>query len=497
MTKELSFQYSASSVRTTTQYDLGSFQTDALVVFLSEGDVGRGKAAEINKATDGLLSKLIEQGELSGERYQCTSLFEPAGLATPHLLIVGLGKREDVDSGILFRAAAAASRQLAASPRAKVAFVADDYWTDKHVEQAVAGAMSGMIGQDIYRSKKKRTPFKNTIWINTKNDTVQNGGLLGDGVNLARHLVNLSPDDLYPESFADHACAAAGKTGMKIEIWDEEKLTQEGCRGILAVGRGGHRRPRLVLMHYNGRNDSSQPDVSLVGKGVTFDSGGLSLKSPDGMLHMKCDMAGGATMLAAASTIAAMKLPINIVAAIGLVENMTGSAAYKVGDVITARSGTTVEIHNTDAEGRVVLADVLDVVRGLGTKRIIDAATLTGACVVALGLDVAGLFSNNQPLCDHVIQSAHDMGEPVWQLPMFAEYDSQIKSEVADIKNVGNGRWGGAITAAKFLEQFVGDTPWTHIDIAGPAFAEKPRPWIDGGGTGALVRTLISLARSL
>jgi leucyl aminopeptidase len=213
------------------------------------------------------------------------------------------------------------------------------------------------------------------------------------------------------------------------------------------------------------------------------------------MLTMKCDMAGAATMLAAAATIAAMRLPVHLVAVCGLAENMTGPSAYKLGDVITARSGTTIEIHNTDAEGRVVLADVLDVVREMGPKRILDAATLTGACMVALGHDVAGLFANDQRLCDSVVTAAHSVGEGVWQLPMYPEYDDQIKSEVADIKNVGDGRWGGAITAAKFLERFVGGIPWTHIDIAGPAFAEKPRPWIDGGGTGALVRTIVELVR--
>ena len=207
------------------------------------------------------------------------------------------------------------------------------------------------------------------------------------------------------------------------------------------------------------------------------------------------DMSGAAAMLAAITTIASMKLPIHIVAAIGLAENMTGPSAYKLGDVITARSGTTIEIHNTDAEGRLILADVLDVVRGMNPRRIIDVATLTGACVVALGNDVAGLFTNNQAWCDTVATAARAVGEPVWQLPMYAEYDEQIKGEVADIKNVGDGRWGGAITAAKFLERFVGGIPWTHIDIAGPAFAEKPRPWTDGGGTGSMVRTLIELAR--
>ena len=228
---------------------------------------------------------------------------------------------------------------------------------------------------------------------------------------------------------------------------------------------------------------------------MTFDSGGLSLKPSEGMLTMKCDMAGAATMIAAAATIAALRLPVNIVAVCGLVENMTGPSAYKLGDVITSRNGTTIEIHNTDAEGRVVLADVLDVVREIGPKRIIDAATLTGACMVALGHDVAGLFANDQSWCDTVATAARTVGEPVWQLPMYPEYDDQIKSEVADIKNVGDGRWGGAITAAKFLERFVGGIPWTHVDIAGPAFAEKPRPWIDGGGTGTLVRTLVELVR--
>jgi leucyl aminopeptidase len=191
-----------------------------------------------------------------------------------------------------------------------------------------------------------------------------------------------------------------------------------------------------------------------------------------------------------------LKLPVDAVAAVGLVENMTGPAAYKLGDVVTARSGTTIEIHNTDAEGRVVLADVLDVVRGLAPAKMIDLATLTGACMVALGHDTAGLFTNNQACCDALAAAARSAGEPVWQLPMDAEFGEQIKSDVADIKNVGEGRMAGAITAAKFLERFVGDIPWTHVDIAGPAFADKPRPWTDGGGTGFLVRSLVELARA-
>lgn len=355
----------------------------------------------------------------------------------------------------------------------------------------------GMVGQDLHRTDKKRTRFGTTIWAGVSPESLATGMVIADGVNLARRLVNSPPDDLYPETFAEAAAAVAGRTGMEIEIWDEHRLDRERCRAILAVGRGSSRAPRLVKLTYRGPGvPAGPPQVALVGKGVTFDSGGLSLKTPDGMLTMKCDMAGAAAMVAAAATIAALRLPVNLVAVCGLAENMTGPAAYKLGDVITARSGTTIEIHNTDAEGRVVLADVLDVVREMAPQKIIDAATLTGACMVALGHDVAGLFTNDQAWCDQIATAARAVGEPVWQLPMYPEFDEQIRGEVADIKNVGDGRWGGAITAAKFLERFVGGIPWTHVDIAGPAFAEKPRPWIDGGGTGVLVRTLVELAQN-
>jgi len=473
-----------------------AIEADAVVTFLTEGGVGSGAVAEIDATTGGLVSRLVAAGEITGKRYECVPILAAPGLKAGQLVVVGLGTRDEVDAGVLYRAAATASRHLAGRPRAKVVFVADGSWTTRQVEQAVAGAAVGMVGQDLYRAEKKRTRFGSTVWLVAPPEAVARGVVIGEGVNLARRLVNMPPDDLYPQTFSEEAAAVAGRTGMEIEIWDEEQLARERCQAILAVGRGSNRSPRLVILRYRGPGaQADQPDLAFVGKGVTFDSGGLSLKPSDSMLTMKCDMSGGAAVLAAAATIAALKLPVNIVAAIGLVENMTGPAAYKLGDVITARSGTTIEIHNTDAEGRVVLADVLDVVRGYKPKRIIDAATLTGACMVALGHDVAGLFSNDQNCCNDVAEAARAVGEPVWQLPMYADYDDQIRSDVADIKNVGDGRWGGAITAAKFLERFVGGIPWTHVDIAGPAFAEKPRPWTDGGGTGSFVRPLVELAR--
>ncbi|RLS77240.1 MAG: leucyl aminopeptidase [Planctomycetota bacterium] len=476
---------------------------DAVVLFLTEGGIGGGAAAELDRATGGLITRLAAAGEITGKRHECVPLLAAPGLEAGQLLVVGLGKREEVECGVLYRAAATAARHLAGRPRTKVVFVADGWWSARQVEQAVAGAAVGMVGQDLYRAEPRRIRFGATVWTNASPETVRTGATIADGVNLARRLVNTPPDDLYPQSFAEEAAAVAGRTGMEIEIWDEERLRRERCEAMLAVGRGSSRPPRLVILRYRGpgrdagarspRGDA--PDLALVGKGVTFDSGGLSLKPSDSMLSMKCDMAGGAAVLAATATIAALRLPVHVVAAIGLVENMTGPAAYKLGDVITARSGTTIEVHNTDAEGRVVLADVLDVVRELQPRAIVDAATLTGACMVALGQDVAGLFSNDQPWCDTLAAAARAVGEPVWQLPMYADYDEHIKSEVADIKNVGDGRWGGAITAAKFLERFVGGIPWTHVDIAGPAFAEKSRPWTDGGATGAMVRPFVELVR--
>jgi leucyl aminopeptidase len=206
-------------------------------------------------------------------------------------------------------------------------------------------------------------------------------------------------------------------------------------------------------------------------------------------------MAGAATVFGAMEAIARLELPINVIGLAGLVENLISGNSYKVGDVLTARSGKTIEVLNTDAEGRLVLADVLDIAVEHGASKIVDLATLTGACVIALGNDVAGLMTNNQAWCDAVRAAADACGEPAWQLPMFPEFAEDIQSKVADIKNVGEGRWGGAITAAKFLEQFVGETPWVHVDIAGPAFLEKPKPWLDAGGSGAFVRTLVEIAR--
>ncbi len=280
---------------------------------------------------------------------------------------------------------------------------------------------------------------------------------------------------MYPETFADEAREVAREANLEIEIWDQTRLEAERCEALLAVARGSSKPPRLCILKYHGRA-ANKPPIALVGKGVTFDSGGLSIKPTDGMLTMKCDMAGAATVLGILRAAAMAKIEQPLIGLVGLVENLISGDAFKLGDVITARSGKTIEIHNTDAEGRLVLADVLNVALDHHPSHMIDFATLTGACVVALGNDVVGVMSNHESWQKEVLGAAQRAGEYAWPLPMFPFYTEQIAGKVADIKNVGEGRWGGAITAAKFLEEFVAGVPWVHLDIAGPAFLDSAKP---------------------
>jgi leucyl aminopeptidase len=468
---------------------------DAIAVGVYQDAPLAGAAEQIDKALNGAVRGLVERKEFAAAANDTASLLVPVGKAK-QVLLVGLGKREKFDAGAAFRASAAAARALAAKPRATVAFFLDDNWPAEATESGVAGALVGCVGQDLYRAERKRHPFDKILWSSKHSQAITSGRILGEAVNLTRRLVNSPADEIYPETFAARAAEVAKEVGLECEIWDEKRLAAERCGSLLAVAKGSNRPARLVILRYSG-GAKDAPPLAIVGKGVTFDSGGLSLKPTEGMLTMKCDKAGACTMLGAIAAIARLKLPVNVVGIAGLVENMTGPAAMKLGDVLTARNGRTIEVHNTDAEGRLVLADALAVAVDRGASKIVDLATLTGACVVALGTEVAGVMTNDQAWCDAVIAAAGRAGEPLWQLPMYPEvYDELIKSEVADIKNVGEGRWGGAITAAKFLEQFVGQTPWAHLDIAGPAFRDKAKPWCDAGSSGQFVRTLVEVARA-
>lgn len=481
-----------------TTQPLPTIAADWLIVPVLEKGTAAG-LAELDGALGETLSRLQESGDLTGRLAELTRVLDPRGITAQRLLLVGLGQPQSLTPARLHRALMTAVREVCTRPDRAVALAIpalEQFPTPRVVQAATTALVVGSSSQQLYRREPERYPLQSATLVLSSADAAataaaERGRILGEAMNLTRELVNRHPGELYPVSFADRAAQVAAEVGLRCEILDESRLAQERMGSLLGVARGSSRPPRVVVLEHRGC-PAPQADLALVGKGVTFDSGGLSLKPTDSMKTMKCDMAGAATVLAAMSAAARLKLPLNVTGYLGLVENMIGGNAYKLGEVLTARNGVTIEVLNTDAEGRLVLADVLSYAVDRGASRIVDLATLTGSCVVALGEEVSGAFTNDQPWCDEVLQAAAQVGEDVWQMPMFDAYAEQLKSDVADCKNVGT-RWGGAITAAKFLEKFVSDRAWVHLDIAGPAFAESSKPHLEGGGTGALVRTLVEL----
>jgi len=481
---------------------------DWLIVGLPESFELSGPVGALDNALGGQIARLRESQDFTGKAAETLALQGLAGIRAKRVLLLGLGPADKLAGAGLYKALMAAARAVSVKKTERIAVAISPDIFDKTVPAGVpstscfqfaATAMTvGCVGQDLYRAEKKRVPFENVDLLvepgqsaSELTPAVQTGIILGEAINLARELVNQPAKVVYPASFAERAQTLARQHSLHCEVLDKPALEAEKMGSLLAVSSGSDQPPRLVFLEYNAA-PAGTPVVALVGKGVTFDSGGLSIKPTDGMLTMKCDMAGAATVLATMIAVARLKLPVHVMGFMGLVENMTGGSAMKLGDVLTARSGVTIEVQNTDAEGRLVLADVLDYAVSKGADYLIDLATLTGACVVALGEDVVGAMSNNQDWCDKVLAAATAAGEDMWQLPMFGLYDELIKSDVADIRNVG-GRWGGAITAAKFLERFVKEKPWVHLDIAGPAFASSDKPHREGGATGCMVRTLVEI----
>jgi leucyl aminopeptidase len=308
-------------------------------------------------------------------------------------------------------------------------------------------------------------------------------------------MVNEPSNYMTPSQMAEAARKLAQTYGLELTILEREQMQELGMGALLGVNQGSRQSPKFIVLNYKG-SDSSGIDIALLGKGITFDSGGISIKPSDGMEDMKGDMAGGAAVMVAMSVIAQFKPKINVAAIVPAAENMPGGNALKPGDILTAMNGKTIEVVSTDAEGRLTLADALSWAKKQGAKRMVDIATLTGSCRVALGDICSGAFGNNQELIDRVIAAGAEAGERMWPMPMYEEYKEQNKSDVADIKNVG-GRYAGAITAAQFLSEFVGDTPWVHLDIAGTSMAEKERGYLVKGATGVTVRTLVNLVLSL
>lgn len=476
---------------------------DWLIVLVPENFELAGPLGTLDAALSGQIARLRESQDFAGKLAEMVVIPAPAGIGAQRLLLGGLGPADKINEAVLYKAGVTAARAVSAKKTARVAVWAPAFDSAaippaRRVQTLATAFLVGSVGQDLYKSERKRFAFEEVeLLLESATDetllaAARRGTIVGEAINLARELVNLPADVIYPASFAERAAQLAKQHGLGCDVLDKAALEREKMGALLAVSAGSDRPPRLVCLEYNAA-PAGAPLLALVGKGVTFDSGGLSIKPTDGMLTMKCDMAGAATVLATLVAIARLELPVHVVGLMGLVENMTGGAAMKLGDVLKARSGVTIEVQNTDAEGRLVLADVLDYALSRKADYLVDLATLTGACVVALGEDVVGAMTNDQPWCDRVLGAARGVGEDIWQLPMFGLYDELIKSDVADIRNVG-GRWGGAITAAKFLERFVGRKPWVHLDIAGPAFASSDKPHREGGATGCMVRTLVELA---
>ncbi len=487
--------------------DIAKTPADLLVVNLFEGTrTPGGASAAIDRATRGLLSAYLKDGDFKGSLNE-TLLFRPTrGVRAKRILVVGLGKKEEFVLDRARQAAGTAAQRARAIGVTKLVSVTHGAGaggtSPRDAAQAVVegtrlgGYLFAEYKSDVKAAGKPLAQLTLVEWDPAKareiREGARQGNLVADCVNFARDLANRSGSDHPPKFLADAARKMAREVGLKCTVWGPKELRREKMGAILGVGRGSRNEPRLIVLEHRAAGRGAGT-VCVVGKGVTFDSGGISLKPPGKMDEMKFDMSGGAAAMGVARAAALLKPPVNVVSIIPAAENLPGGGAYKPGDVLTSAAGVTIEVLNTDAEGRLVLADALHHATRLKPDAIIDLATLTGACVVALGTHATGLMTNRAELAARVKASGEATHERVWELPMFPEYAEDIKSEVADIKNIGKAGEAGPIAGGVFLQKFVGDVPWVHLDIAGTAWTTRKRPYAPKGSTGVGVRLLTHL----
>lgn len=480
-----------------------TLSVDWLLIVTPDVDALPADLSDLNGQLGGRLQSVLERGEFAGDHAQTLALRQLQEIEPVNLLLIGAGAVDQLSPERLRRALLTGMRRVnqQEDQTAAVLFcdaVSGSFSAGQLVELAADCATVASTDAGIHKTKPTRHEFSAVEVVvgesADESESVRHGQTIGQAVVCVRQLVNRSALQMTPARVVAEAREIAAMEGLEIEVLDREQLAAENMNAMLAVAQGSDEPPALVRISWQGRPDSDE-QLALVGKGVTFDSGGLSIKPTASMISMKADMAGAATALATVHAAARLQLPVNVTAWLGLVENMISGRAYRPGDVLTARTGTTIEVQNTDAEGRLVLADVLSYAIDHGATHVIDLATLTGACVVALGDDVTGMFPGCDQLAAEIRQAADVSGEYVWPMPMYDHFDDLLKSDVADCRNVGP-RWGGAITAACFLRRFVGTTPWVHLDIAGPSWADTSSGWRDSGGTGAVVRTLVEFLRA-
>ena len=484
-----------------------SIQADALVTYVFDGDNRLdGLLADIDRSQTGGLAALVTSGELTGKALELVLLHYPEGLEAKRLLLVGAGKREKFAVGDLRKIAGTAARYLKSRGVKKMVFLAREGERGADAAQAVTeGLLVAEFESDKYRSEKKNKAIESVSLAgfdngqgDALNSAIERGRVIAESQNFARDLINEPSNRLTPRMLAARAEAMAKEVGLGVEILDDRKITELKMGALLAVAQGSVEPPRVIVLRYEPLTPRpGAPVLGLVGKGVTFDTGGISIKPADNMEKMKYDMGGAATMIGAMRALAFLKPSISVIAVMPATENMPGGRAQKPGDVQVAMSGKTIEVINTDAEGRMVLADGVTYAKKLGVTHIIDAATLTGAIQVALANVHVGAFGTPREYLDQFLESAKSAGEKMWPMPMDEEFQEMIKSNIADIRNTGSGKGGGASTGAWFIKEFAEETPWIHLDIAATCWVDEGRPWLAKGPTGVAIRSIVDFAMKL
>ena len=489
-----------------------ALETGALIVNLFEGVTQPGgDTGAVDAALDGAITNLISEGEIKGKKGELTLIHTLGKLPAARVIVAGLGKTEKFTVEVVRQTMGDAARFLRRRNVRRAATIAHGAgiggMDPKTSGQAIAeGAYLGLYTFQLYKSPSddgSANQVEELLVVETDTGKIaalqqgiDRGRLLAESVIIARDLANEPANVLTPTEMAERARQVAEEARLEFSVIDKPQMAELGMGALLAVAAGSDRPPKFIVIRYRGDPDNESNNVALCGKGITFDSGGISIKPAEGMAAMKGDMAGGASVIGAMKAIAALKPKINVMALIPATENMSGGSATHPGDVVRGMTGKSMEIDNTDAEGRLVLADAIGYARQHGQRRIIDVATLTGAAVVALGNTTSAVMGNDQALIDRAIKAGESTGEKMWQLPMFEEYRELIKSNIADVKNTG-GRPAGSITGAFFIAEFVEDVPWVHLDIAGTSRTSKDSGHMVTGATGVPVRTLVNLVLDL
>jgi len=486
--------------------DIAQIEADAIVVNIFEGvEKPGGATAAVDRALDGAISSLISHGEIKGKFGEVSIVHTFGKLPARIVAVAGLGRREDFNADKIRGVTGEYCRSLRKLNCHRITTILHGAGMggiefETSAQAITEGALLGLYSFTKYKKPEYQNVEEIMIAVTEKESVpilesaIAKGKVVAEATNLARDMVNEPASYMTPSRMAEVAEDIASKYNLECKVFDREDMEAMGMEALLGVARGSNQPPKLITLAYKG-DERSEKAMGFLGKGITFDSGGISIKPSEGMDEMKGDMAGAAAVMTAVGAIAQLKPKINVTAIIPATENLPSGTALKPGDILRAMNGKTIEVISTDAEGRLILADALSYAVKQGLSPLIDLATLTGACRVALGLLYSGVFGNDRDLIDKVLKAGERTGEKMWQMPLPEEYKEQNKSDIADIKNTGN-RYGGAITAALFLAEFVGNTPWIHLDIAGPRLSSKDSGYLVKGAAGFGVRTLVELALS-